>query len=88
MRITLEIENYVMDELKKEAHRTGKPVKTVINDLLREGLKRKKDPEPPKPYKCKSFSLGTPSRINLDKAIEIAGSLEDKETARKLTLIG
>ena len=75
-----------MDELKKEAHRTGKPFKTVVNDALREGLKCEKDQESLRPYKCKSFSLGNPSRINLDKALVIADLLEDKENANKFKI--
>ena len=86
MRTTLNIDDYTLSELKEEAHRTGKPFKEVVNNVLREGLKRKNDPEPSKPYKCKSFSMGNPSRINLDKALQIADSMEDEETARKLTL--
>ena len=86
MRTTLTIDDFIMRELKEEAHRSGKPLKVVVNDVLREGLKQKKDPIPSTPYKCKSFSLGNPSRINLDKALGIADLLEDKENANKFKI--
>ena len=86
MRTTLTIDDFIMRELKEEAHRLGKPLKVVVNDVLREGLKQKKDPTPSKPYKCKAFSLGNPSRINLDKALGIADLLEDKENANKFKI--
>lgn len=86
MRTTLTIDDFIMRKLKEEAHQSGKPFKTVVNDVLREGLKRNSDQISSIPYKCKSFSMGIPSMINLDKSLEIVNSLEDEENARKLAL--
>ena len=80
------IDDIILRELKEEAHRSGKPFKTVVNDTLREGLKLKKDPISSRPYKSKSFSMGLPLRINLDKSLEIANSMENEEIARKLSI--
>lgn len=86
MRTTLTIDDHLMKELKALAHGKGLPLKRVINDTLRAGLASGRDPRPPKPYRCKTFKMGYPPRLNLDKALDIAAALEDDETARKLAL--
>ena len=86
MRTTLTIDDYLMRELKELAHRSGQPLKKVVNDTLRAGLEQRRRHRPSKPYRCKSYSMGFPPRMNLDKALEIAAVLEDEEIARNLTL--
>jgi hypothetical protein len=86
MRTTLTIEDYIMRELKEEAHRTGQPMKKVVNEVLRAGLHHLRKPEPGEPYECKTYSMGYPPRVNLDKALNIASALEDEEIIRKLSL--
>jgi hypothetical protein len=85
MRTTLTIEDQVMHELKEVAHRRRKPLKAVVNEALRQGLKHLRQPAAPKKYKSPAFSLGHPPTINLDKALTIASALEDDEISRKLT---
>lgn len=75
-----------MKELKEVAHRSGQPLKRVVNDALRAGLEQLKKPSPAKPYRCKTFSMGYPPRVDLDKALYIAATLEDEEITRKLSL--
>jgi hypothetical protein len=84
MRTTLTIEDQVMDELKEFAHRLRKPIKTVVNEALRQGLKQLNQPAAAKKYKSPTFSLGHPPVVNLDKALAIAYALEDDEVSRKL----
>ena len=38
MRTTLTIEDHLARALKERAHRTGKPFKQVVNEMLRAGL--------------------------------------------------
>lgn len=85
MRTTLTIEDQVLDELKKEAHRLRKPLKTVVNEALRQGLKHLRKPPSTKRYRSPIFSLGHPPNINLDKALTVASALEDEEIIRKMT---
>lgn len=85
MRTTLTIEDQVMHELKEVAHRRRKPLKTVVNEALRQGLKQLRQPVTPKKFRSPTFSLGHPPTINLDKALTIASALEDDEISRKLT---
>jgi hypothetical protein len=86
MRTTLVIDDHVMRELKDKAHRTGQPLKRVVNDALRVGLEQLQRPSQMKPCRVKTYSMGYPPRVNLDKAMEIASALEEEEIARKLRL--
>ena len=86
MRTTLVIDDYVMRELKEKAHRTGQPLKKVVNEAIRMGLVQLERPSQKKPYRSKTYSMGYPPRGGLDKALEIAAALEDEEVARKLRL--
>jgi hypothetical protein len=86
MRTTLTIEDYLMRDLKEEAHRRGQPLKKVVNDVLQAGLAQIRRPLARKAFRCKTYSLGQFPRVNLDKALEIASALEDDEISRKLML--
>jgi hypothetical protein len=86
MRTTLTIDDYLMRELKELAHRSGQPLKKVVNDTVRAGLEQRRRPGPSKPYRCRTYAMGFPPRMNLDKALEIAAAMEDDEIARKLAL--
>ena len=86
MRTTLTIDDYLMQELKDLAHRSGQPLNKVVNDTLRAGLEHRRIPGPSRKYRCKNFAMGFPPRMNLDKALGIASVLEDNEISRKLTL--
>jgi hypothetical protein len=85
MRTTLTIDDQIAKDLKELAHRTGKPLKDVVNDTLRRGLQRKRAPRAPKSFRLKTVSLGgVLVGLNLDKALSIADAFEDEEIARKL----
>ena len=87
MRTTLTIDDCLLRDLKELAHRAGKPLKQVINSALQAGIEEMRHPRTAaKRYKSKTFSLGNPATLNLDKALAIAGALEDEEIARKLVL--
>jgi hypothetical protein len=86
MRTTLTIDDYLMRQLKDLAHRSGQPLKKVVNDTLRAGLDHRNRLGPSKPYQCKTYAMGFPPKMNLDKALEIAAAMEDDEIARKLAL--
>ena len=88
MRTTLTIDDDLMRELKDAAHREGLPLKQLVNRALRRGLRAMDKSGTTRPYRCPTFSMGVPSpgTIDLDKALAIAGELEDEETARELEL--
>jgi len=86
MRTTLTVDDDLIRELRHIAYESGQPFKTIVNHVLRRGLKALNQPEERKPYKCRTYSLGYPPRANLDRALEIADQLESEEISRKLTL--
>ncbi|MBW1923659.1 MAG: DUF2191 domain-containing protein [Deltaproteobacteria bacterium] len=86
MRTTIDIEDHILRQLKEKAHRTGRPLKKVVNDALLMGLSQARRPRPTKRYRTRTYSMGYPPKGNLDKALEIAMVLQDEEIARKLRL--
>jgi len=87
MRTTLTIDERIARDLKEIAHRSGKPFKQVVNETLHAGLDARKSARRPRRYRLEPSSLGDPlPGIDLDKALQLADSLEDLEIARKLEL--
>lgn len=81
MRTTLTIDDDLLAALRERAHRTGRPLKQVVNQTLRAGLTA--PPRIADPYRAPTFALGRP-RVPLDKALAVAAALEDEEIAREL----
>jgi hypothetical protein len=87
MRTTLTIEDRIAHDLKKIAHRAGKPFKVVVNETLRAGLEAAREPPKAKRYRLRAAALGSVRHgVDLDKSLALADSLEDDELARKLEL--
>lgn len=86
MRTTLTLEESIATALKNAAHRSGKPFKQVVNETLRAGLTACKAGAPlARPYRLKPAALGGPiASADLDKALQLADTLEDGELRRKL----
>jgi hypothetical protein len=86
MRTTLTIDDHVARALKELAHRSGKPFKQVVNEILRAGLTGAGVARS-RPYKVKPTALGgVMPGINLDKALALADAIEDQELALKMQL--
>ena len=82
MRTTLTLDDAIARELKRRARESGRPFKAVVNETLLRGLAPEKRR---RRYRLRPVSLGGPCPgVNLDKALALAGSLEDAERARKL----
>lgn len=87
MRTTLTLDDELAAALKKRAFETGKSFKEVVNEAVRAGLESERALPRPKPYSVEPISLGDPlPGVDLDKAVTLAGELEDDELARKLQL--
>ena len=87
MRTTLTLDEQIAKALKAAAHRSGKPLKQVVNETLRAGLAAGRSSGRARPYRVKPASLGgVLPGVDLDKALRLAGTLEDQEIARKLGL--
>ncbi len=56
--------------------------KQALNEAIRAGLSNE---QPAEPFRTKTVSMGVP-RVNLDKAMQLAGELEDEEIIRTMRL--
>ena len=87
MRTTLTIDDELARLLKQRALETGRPFKEVVNEALRTGLEQSATAPLRRPYRLEPIAMGQPARgIALDKALQLAGRLEDDELLSKLEL--
>ena len=86
MRTTLTIDDDLLRELKETARARGIPFKDAVNEALAVGLRTLAAPRPKRRYRTKTFSMGVPNGVNLDKALQLAADLEDAEIVRKMEL--
>ena len=85
MRTTLTVDDDIMRKLKDEVHRTGFPLKQIVNTTLEIGLRNLHKKQQRK-YKLKTFSMGSSLVVDLDKALQIASKMEDDEIIRKMEI--
>ena len=84
MRTTLTLEKDVEKRLTQEIRRTGKAMKTVINEALRLGLGMTGKPPRPKRFKVRPHAFGFKPGIDLDRLNQLADELEAEEFSAKL----
>ena len=84
MRTTVTLDEDVAAKLKQVARERGVPFKVALNDAVRAGLSGQSSPA--QPFRMKTFPMGVRPGINLDKALRLAGELEDEEILRKMAL--
>ncbi len=84
MRTTLTLDDDVAKRLRERARERGLPFKRVVNDALRIGLQG--GPRRRSRYRVPELELRARPGVELDKALQLAGELEDRELVRKLTL--
>lgn len=85
MRTTIDLDPDVDARVRALARERRVPLRVVINDALRAGLHPAGASEP-RPYALPSRRLGVRPGIDVDKALALAGELEDEEILRKLEL--
>ena len=85
MRTTLTIDDVLLQDLRRMAKRRGVSLKEIVNQALRRGLAGLEQPPKRARYRGRTFSLGTP-RLDVDKALAVAASLEDEEIVRKVAV--
>jgi hypothetical protein len=76
--VTLDPDTAALVQRRMREH--GVSFKQALNDAIRAGARRE---EPP--FRTETASLGTPA-VNLDRALQLAGELEDEELIRKSRL--
>jgi hypothetical protein len=79
MRTTVTLDPDVEAKLKERMRERGVSFKAALNDAVRAGLN---GPAPAgRPFRMQTAPLGV--RINIDKALQVAGEMEDEEYLRK-----
>jgi hypothetical protein len=81
MRTTVTLDPDVEAKLKATMRERGVSFKAALNDAVRAGLDAA-SASAPRPFKAKTAPLGV--RINIVKANQIAGEMEDEEILRKM----
>lgn len=84
MRTTVTLDPDVAAKLKETARDSGISFKEALNTTVRRGFERSKEKAPP--YRVRAQDLGVRPGVNLDKALQLAGELEDAEIIRKMRL--
>lgn len=81
MRTTITLEPDVEELVKALMRERGLSFKEAVNEAIRRGLGR---PPRGKPARTPTFRMGFEPSIPYDKALMVAGRLEDDELARRL----
>jgi hypothetical protein len=76
VRTTLTLDPDVAIELDKIRRRRRLPMKRVVNDTLRAGLRQLDEPAPSAPYKMTAVSLGGFRLGNVDDIAEVLAIAE------------
>jgi hypothetical protein len=84
MRTTVTLDPDVAAQLKQVSRERGVSFKAALNDAVRSGLSGRKTDAAP--YSLPARWMGVRPGIDLDRALRLAGELEDVELMRKLEL--
>lgn len=79
------LDDDVATKLKEEARRSRTSFKEALNSSVRRGLLAA-SPEASEPYRLRPRPLRARPGVDLDRALALAGELEDAEIVRKLSL--
>jgi hypothetical protein len=82
MRTTVTLDPDVEAKLRATMRERGLSFKAALNDAVRAGLDA--DSTEPKRYRMPTAAMGLQPGVNIDKALRLAGELEDEEIVRKL----
>lgn len=77
MKMTISLDEDVLQKARAVAARQGKPFQTVINETLREGLADIENPPKKRPYRTTPRPMGLKPGRNLDNIQELLSEIED-----------
>jgi len=84
MRTTVTLDPDVEAKLHAVMRERGVSFKVALNDSIRAGLAPESRPR--KRFRVRARPMGVRPGINLDKALRLAGEMEDEELMRKREL--
>lgn len=77
MRTTLTLDDDIVNELKAESRRTGKPLKVVVNETLRRGLSAGTSPSRDLPrFRVRPKACGFRAGVDVTKLNQLLDELE------------
>jgi hypothetical protein len=82
MRTTVTLEPDVEALIRRAMRERGLTFKQAVNLAIREGLTAGIER---RPFRTPTYPMGSASGVLLDKALRLAGELEDEELAGKLS---
>lgn len=80
MRTTVTLDPDTEQIVRRRMRERGVTFKEALNDAIRSGARA---PGTRRPFRTETAAMGE-TRVNLDRALQIAGDLEDDELVRKL----
>jgi hypothetical protein len=84
MRTTVTLDEDVASKLQSVARERGVSFKAALNDAVRAGLGS--DARTSRRYRMPTRRMGVKRGVDLDRALRMAGDLEDAEMVRKLEM--
>ncbi|HSZ12968.1 MAG TPA: hypothetical protein VK790_02915 [Solirubrobacteraceae bacterium] len=84
MRTTVTLDADVEAKLREVMRERGVSFKAALNDSVRAGLGS--GSQPSRRFRVQARPMGVRPGVNLDKALTLAGEMEDAEILRKLEL--
>lgn len=81
MRTTVTLDPDTAAIIRQRMHERGVTFKEALNDAIRAGAPRAGG----EPFRTPTKDLGTPG-VNIDRALALAGELEDEELIRRMRL--
>jgi hypothetical protein len=78
MRTTVTLDPDTEQLIRRRMRERGMSFKEALNDAIRSSAR-----ETPAPFRTATASMGR-SSVNLDRALEIVGALEDDDLVRKM----
>ena len=79
----MRIEDDLMRDLKGRAESEQASLTKILNDVIRRGLNAVAKSKPKKRFRQRTSSMGPPL-VDITKALQLAGQLEDEEILSKL----
>ncbi len=79
MRTTVTLDDDTLVVIRRLMRERDISFKQALNDAIRQGAQRRPAPAA---FETRTADLGVPS-VNLDRALQIAGELEDEELIRR-----
>jgi hypothetical protein len=83
VRTTVTLEPDVEALIKRSMRERGLSFKAAINEAIRAGLTSGRAG---RGFRTRTYAMGRAEGVDLDKALQLAGELEDEEILRKMSL--